>query len=54
MTALVKGKDGNVRTVKSFAARIGNSTVELVKDNGKFRLANDSHITVTLAERRVK
>lgn len=51
MTALTKTKDGAIRTVKSFVARIGHSTVELVKDNGRLRLANDSHITVTLARR---
>ncbi len=51
MTALTKAKDGTIRTTKSFVAKVGHSTVELVKDNGKFRLANDSHISFTPARR---
>lgn len=51
MTALTKTKDGTIRTVKSFAVKIGRNVAEFVKDNGKLRLANDSRITFTPANR---
>lgn len=50
---LIQKRDGNVATVQPKTIMIDRRTpVEVVKENGRLRLANDRHITITLAERR--
>lgn len=50
---LVQKQDGSIATVQPKTILIDRRTpVEVVRENGRLRLANDRHITITLAERK--